>query len=62
MEQEHPSDLIIGGAKNIMVALDLKIIVAGGGIGGMVTAIACKEKGFDVIVLESQAEFLHVSV
>lgn len=45
-----------------MGVLNLKIIVIGAGIGGLATAIACKEKGFDVTVLESQSEFLHVSI
>ena len=34
-----------------------KIVVAGGGIGGAAVAVALQNKGFDVVVLESDASF-----
>ena len=42
--------------------LDLNVLVVGCGIAGLTTAVACREKGFNVRVLESSAEFSHVSV
>ncbi len=38
----------------------LHIMVVGSGIAGLTAAIACKEKGFRVTVLEASAEFSHV--
>lgn len=38
----------------------LKVVVVGGGIGGLAAAIECKQKGFEVVVLESTKEFTHV--
>ncbi len=37
-----------------------KVIVAGGGIGGLTAAIALRQKGFDVTVLERTAELREV--
>jgi salicylate hydroxylase len=41
--------------------VDLDVLVVGCGIAGLTTAVACREKGFNVRVLESSAEFSHVS-
>ncbi|KIV77545.1 hypothetical protein PV11_09335 [Exophiala sideris] len=38
----------------------LRVIVVGAGIGGLTTAVACKEKGFTVTVLEATEKFTHI--
>jgi 2-polyprenyl-6-methoxyphenol hydroxylase-like FAD-dependent oxidoreductase len=40
---------------------ELEVLVIGCGIAGLTTAVACREKGFNVTVLESSLEFSHVS-
>ncbi len=40
----------------------LRVIVVGAGIGGLTAAVACKEKGFTVTVLEATEKFTHVSL
>lgn len=40
---------------------ELHVIIVGGGIGGLTTAVACREKGFTVTVLEGTEKFTHVS-
>jgi salicylate hydroxylase len=39
----------------------MKVVVVGAGIGGLACAIACRQQGLDVIVLERTAEILPVS-
>jgi NADPH-dependent 2,4-dienoyl-CoA reductase/sulfur reductase-like enzyme len=39
----------------------LHIIVVGSGIAGLTAAVACREKGFTVTVLEASEKFSHVS-
>lgn len=38
----------------------LDVLVVGCGIAGLTAAVACREKGFNVMVLESLAQFSHV--
>lgn len=40
---------------------DLEVLIIGGGIGGLTAGISCKEKGFQVRILESQLSYTHVS-
>lgn len=42
--------------------IPLKVVIVGGGIGGLAAAIECKQQGFEVVVLESTEEFTHVGL
>lgn len=41
---------------------NLKVIVVGGGIGGLSTALALATDGHEVVILEGVKEFLEVRV
>lgn len=49
-----PDDLLTDPSK-------LHVMVVGSGIAGLSAAVACKEKGFTVTVLEASDKFSHVS-
>jgi thioredoxin reductase len=51
----------MNGNSNGTQPLRLEILVVGGGITGLTTAIACREKGFNVKVLEGLSQYAHVS-
>ena len=41
-------------------ALKLDVLIVGGGVAGLTAAVACRQKGFNVTVLESSTAFAHV--
>ncbi|XP_073296249.1 zeaxanthin epoxidase, chloroplastic-like isoform X1 [Primulina huaijiensis] len=49
---EVPKSEASSGGVSEQTAKKLRILVAGGGIGGLVLALAAKKKGFDVVVFE----------
>jgi 2-polyprenyl-6-methoxyphenol hydroxylase-like FAD-dependent oxidoreductase len=50
-----------GSGSNGHVTPNFHVLIVGSGIAGLSAAVSCKEKGFDVTILEAAEEFDHVS-